>query len=356
VGHCEANWIQKVFSVEMSEKNFFCWQRKHNLLSLQKNQQLDKMSATQEPVIQIGGEIGEEAGMEEVPVQVETDEVEEAEELSEIPKQENKLFDEHLQRVRDVMKQAYLRVRFEVEEELDNAKNFVSFVVKAMEALSEADLHGWEKKEIVMDVVHDVVNEMTISEEDKQVLRERSIPAIGTIIDVLVAASKGYLYLQHTTKHAVEDAKDSCAGCGCFPKRSKGKKALDTVKPRDDVSVGDKVDTAALVGTVYDQIRGMIKHKQVSVEMFISLGSIVMQIVEEFPSLQGWEKKNLVLAVIHKALEEIPPHALSDSARAAIKIAIDTTVSATIDFIIKASRGEVEFVNRIVDGCAARCC
>ena len=70
----------------MSEKNFFCWQRKHNLLSLQKNQQLDKMSATQEPVIQIGGEIGEEAGMEEVPVQVETDEVEEAEELGEIRK------------------------------------------------------------------------------------------------------------------------------------------------------------------------------------------------------------------------------------------------------------------------------
>jgi hypothetical protein len=81
-----------------------------------------------------------------------------------------------------------------------------------------------------------------------------------------------------------------------------------------------------------------------------------MQIVEQYPALQGWEKKNLVLAVVNRVVDELPFDA---GMRETIQAGIATTLPATIDFIIKASRGEVEIVNQIVDAtgaCVERFC
>jgi hypothetical protein len=281
-------------------------------------------------------------------------------------------FEQHLQKYETIFQEGYDRVMSEVKDKIKDVENFVTFVVHAMNAVKDADLHGIEKKDIVVDIVRKVVDAMPITDEEKVALKARAFPTIEAIIDALVYASKGYMYLAHQAEQLTNDLEEGCAKCagkcrGC--RRQKGQKGQKRQKARGNarviknkmklkakVKTTENLDISSLVDDVYNNVKNIIRHKEITLSNLVSIGSIIMQIVEEYPALAGYQKKQLVLSVAHRLVDEFE---MDQATKEVIKVAIDTTLSKTIDFIIKASRGEIEVINNIIakieQGCA-KCC
>lgn len=279
-----------------------------------------------------------------------------------VPQKLSDAFEQRLKKYHAVFQEAYDHVMSEVKEEIKHSENFVKFVIRAMVAVKDADLHGLEKKEIVVDIVHKVVDAMPIPDDEKATLKARTFPTIENIIDAMVYASKGYMYLKHKSAEAAEDVREGCTACqqrcllrcrGCRRQHPEQAARSARAEPIDD----EHLDLNALVDEVYDVVKTVVRVKQVTLANIVSIGSTIMQVVEEYPGLVGYQKKHLVLRVAHRLVDDLVQ--TDDATREMIKVAIDTTLDKAIDFIIKASRGEIELINKIADaverGCA-KCC
>jgi hypothetical protein len=260
-------------------------------------------------------------------------------------------FDQHLKKYHAIFTEAYDRVMAEVKDEIKDAENFVTFVVRTMQAVKDADLHGWQKKEIVRDIVCKVVAAMPIEEEEKAKLRQNAVVAVDNIIDALVFAAKGYMYLRHQVE---QDVTDGCVRCqtrcvGCCRNCRRAQQAKTRAGA---VAVADEhLNLSGIVDDVYDTVKTIIRQKDITVGNLISIGSVIMQVVEEYPTLVGYQKKQLVLRVAHRLVDDL----VSDETKQMINLAIDTTLDKSIDFIIKASRGEIEIINKIVEAVKTGC-
>ena len=274
------------------------------------------------------------------------------------PKKLSIAFEQHLEKYHTIFQEAYDRVMAEVKNEIKNTENFVLFVVRAMYAVKDADLHGLHKKEIVVDIVQKIVDCMPIPLEEKTTLKARTLPTIEAIIDTLVYAAKGYMYLKHLGTEVEEAAEAGCAKCqtlcigrcrGC--RRAAAPRSALRADPIDD----DQLDLTGMVDEVYNVVKSMVRQRKITVANLVSIGSTIMQVVEEYPNLVGYQKKHIVLSVAHRLVDEIDDNDVDKTTKEIIKIAIDTTLDKTIDFIIKASRGEIEIINKIVESVEAAC-
>jgi hypothetical protein len=216
-----------------------------------------------------------------------------------------------------------------------NAENFMDFLVKAMELVErfandvkkDMELHGLEKKELVEDILCKFFAELTDwaqeREEDYNKLMIELTIYMDKIIDILVSAAKGYL---HFNEYLVQ------AKC-CKPKSRRRKNKNETT-PKDISEV------TPLVDQVYDDVRKSIVNKTFSATNFIVLVTIVMQVVEKLAELSGPEKKEIAIRVIKRLIMEIP---MPENEKEAIAIIVETTLSKSIDYIIMAANGELDF-------------
>lgn len=262
-------------------------------------------------------------------------------------------FEAHMAKLHAIFLEASDRVIAELKDDIKSAENYAVFVVRAMQAVADADIHGDEKKRIVIDIVHKIVDSMPISEEARQQVKDTNYELTSDMIDLMIGAAKGYMYLKQKLEAAL-DADDS--GCGCF-----GKKTAAAAAPkaaRDDpaaagVPVSALFDVNLLVDEVYDTIKGMVRHQEITLVNIVTIGTTCMQVVEQYPQLTGYQKKQLVLRVLHNLIDEDPN--LDPKTRATLKLAIDTTVSMAINFIVKAANGEIELLNKIVAAVERKC-
>jgi hypothetical protein len=242
-----------------------------------------------------------------------------------------------------------------VKDKLNDAKNFSDFVVEAIVLLKEEahTLHGPDKKEMAIDLVKSVVENMEISDEDKAELKAKVFPTLGNTVDVLIAAAKGYLFLQKVedavcAKCTAKCGGGKCSGCKKADTNAKsfrsGEATLESPQTAEGV-----VDVTALSNTVYDELRAMITHKQVTPEGIIGIATLAMQLVQQFAGVSGADKKKIVINVVTKLIDEIP---MGDGPKAALKMVLNTTLDKTIDLIIGVASGEIDLIGTVKDGVA----
>jgi hypothetical protein len=243
-------------------------------------------------------------------------------------------FDQRLDLIQHAFADALTEVLEELKDEIKESQNFVLFIVRCMQAVRriKADLPQYERDQLVVDLVKQVVDAMPITDEEKETIRTECFPTIEGILVVLNAASNGLLYL----KQAEAKIKGSC-----FGKAGKTR----------DIASSPVVDTEALASDVFNTVQTVIRFRQLTISSIISIGSTVMQIVEQYPQLSGAQKKEVALSVLRRIVDTSN---VSDDTRRVLQSVISTTLPMVIDFIVMAARGQIAFVNMVsaqVKGC-----
>lgn len=250
-------------------------------------------------------------------------------------------FDQHL----DALQKAFLVARDQVIQSNDGA-DFVGCVVKCMQAVnaSKLSMHDHEKNDMIINLVKDVIaSSQQMNDDQKKMFRDHAFPMIDDLINALSAASWGELYLKHKTinaRSAKRSGRDAPAG---------------DAPAAPATPVVPSVDIGGLVDDVYNTLKTILRMKEVTIVNIVSISTTTMQIMEQYPQLSGVQKKTAALLVLHRVVEGLDK---DEETKAALHLAIDTIVSKAIDFIIAASRGDVQFVNDIhekVTGCIAKC-
>lgn len=83
---------------------------------------------------------------------------------------------------------------------------------------------------------------------------------------------------------------------------------------------------------------GNITDKKLDLGLVIQWGSIIMQAVEKYPELSGADKKDLVIIVLKRLVEEFD---IGESEGEIIDILIDNAMPIVIDLVVSASKGEL---------------
>lgn len=99
------------------------------------------------------------------------------------------------------------------------------------------------------------------------------------------------------------------------------------------------VDQKDVFDSAYDAVKLQINVKKFKTTDLIEFAVLAMQIVEQYPKLNGDEKKSLVIRLATRLVGELPR--LSDEEKAALNLAIELTLPAAIDHIISASKGQL---------------
>lgn len=245
-----------------------------------------------------------------------------------------------------------------VKDQLDQIQNYTNFVLITVQLLARErdNLHGFQKKEMVIDIVKGVVDNMTISDQEKQQIRDCIFPTLDNTVDLFIATAKGYLFLNKAKDYMTDSCikcKKSCKEGGCFGCK-RGKRHNKQFQPRvlePPIDGNGDVDITALSNIVYDQIRGVVTHKKITIANILSIVTLSMQLVQQFALVDGPNKKAIVLNVINRLMDELP---VEETDKQAIKILIDTTLNKTIDLIIDIANGKVDLLGSIEDT-VARC-
>jgi hypothetical protein len=230
-----------------------------------------------------------------------------------------------------VWNNTYVHLLEELKEDIQAAElaphKVLIVLTKAMTAVKDSTLHTWQKKNLVIDVVQKIIANMpNILAEEKHKIHTLFLPALGDIFDVITGACKGHLFFYKPQ-----------------PQKAKlGFRKRDAIAAPPTITV--TVDITPLVDETYQAVRKMIADRAFTMNNLVSIGTIIMQVVDQYPNLKGQQKKDIVLQVAHNLVNEAP---LDDAAKALINLAVDTTLNAAIEFIIMAKNGEIEFVNKI---------
>lgn len=253
--------------------------------------------------------------------------------------------EEYCQKFGEVFEDVYQEVTTELKDKLNDSKAIVDFLVAAMKAVSKhGELHGFDKKEMVRDVVDKVIDDMTIDEKEKDELKHNVSPYLDHTVEVLIAASKGHLFLKKVKDEIIESASDvyeNTTGCGCFKNNNK---KINKNTTRNVPIESGAVDDLGVI--IYEKLRKMITTKHVTLNNIISIVGIVMQLIQQYPTLTGPQKKQIVKNVIYRLIKEIP---ISDADRLAVQGFLDGTLDKTIDYIIAVANGEIDLIGQVVE-------
>lgn len=226
----------------------------------------------------------------------------------------------------------------EVRDYIQDPHNVAIFVAKAMNVVNEQcpELHGFEKKDVVIDIVSRIIDTMPIDDEPRQNLQDHVIPILPQLVDLLVASAKGQIIIK-------EDDDVAQSGCGMRRKKTNKTRTINIKATEEDA-----------ITIIYDRIRDSIVNKHISVANVLILVTSAMKIMEEFPAFSGEQKKRIVIVVIQKLFAEIQ---MTDQDRIAMKILVEMTVNKMIDVIVSAAKGELfTQIKEIIDKCFPNGC
>ena len=243
-----------------------------------------------------------------------------------------------------------------VKDVIGDATNTTTFVIEAMKIVRDncKDLHGFEKKDLVMDLLYKIVERMPVEEEDRQHLLDNVVPSMENFIEMICNAAKGYLIIKERVEEAAENQRACCTGLFRRLRPSESNKPKGAAATKKIFLRATEEDA---VNMIYDRIRESVVNKHITISNIFIIVSSTMKIVEEFGGFTGAQKKTLVITVIKKVIREIPN--ITDEDRMAIDLVVDTTVDKAIDYIVAAANGELEIlkqVEAIVDKCCPNGC
>tara|TARA_B100001175_G_C19479774_1_gene626427 strand:+ start:1241 stop:1579 length:339 start_codon:yes stop_codon:yes gene_type:complete len=107
------------------------------------------------------------------------------------------------------------------------------------------------------------------------------------------------------------------------------------------------------VSRLYDEIETMINGKKVDASSIISIATLLMKTVETYSDVKGIQKKEIVLAVLRKVVEE---KISSPEERANVLFLVEQTVPPVIDALVAVDKGQLKI--KIQKGCKSLfpCC
>lgn len=232
-----------------------------------------------------------------------------------------------------------------LHDKLADITNIMHFVSEAMQSVrDEQELDELEKKEMVNDLVHKIVDSMTIPDDQRLRLHKQFFPLLDAIIDMLTRAALGYMYI----KLEVEEAKAQCIGF-CSKKRSPPGKKKQLIRDMSEDALNGLIDQT------FASVKELIKQKTFNIGTIMSISTITMQVVETIPQITGGQKKRVVMTVLHRLVDE---STLADDTKQKIHNAIDLAVSSAIDFIVAAANGDIPLVNEAkeaIQTCITNC-
>lgn len=248
-----------------------------------------------------------------------------------------------METTKDKFVQVYENVLAKCKDMIQDVENFGLIIATSIQVVKDSckELHGFEKKDLVEDVVIKIIDSMHIEDEVKEKLEAMAIAVMGQYIDILFATAKGYLII-NAIKEEVAELQNKCySGCGGRKKTKKIKKGKAIKATPEDA-----------VNMIYDRIRESIVNKKVTLSNIMIIVSSAIKIIEEFTNLTGQEKKNIVITAIKRAIEEIP---MSNNDRIAADLMIDSVLNRMIDVIIGVATGEIDILGKI-EIIADKCC
>ncbi len=228
----------------------------------------------------------------------------------------------------------------EIRDYIKDPQNVAIFVAKAMKVVNEQcpELHGFEKKDIVLDIVYKLIDTMPIQDEDRQKLLQYVVPILPQLVDIIVAAAKGHIMIKY------DDDDVAYSGC-CFGTKT---------KKETDKTINIRATEEDAITIIYDRIRDSIVNKHISVVNVLILVTSAMKIMEEFSAFSGEQKKRIVIIVIQKLFAEIQ---MTSDDRIAMTILVEMTVSKMIDIIVSAAKGELfTQIKEIINQCFPNGC
>lgn len=93
-----------------------------------------------------------------------------------------------------------------------------------------------------------------------------------------------------------------------------------------------------ITSAIYDQIATAIRGRSITASNVVAIATQCMVLVQTYPMLSGSEKKQIVLTVLHKLVDEAK---LPESDASTIHVLIDTVVSSAIDAIKDAFKHKI---------------
>jgi len=107
------------------------------------------------------------------------------------------------------------------------------------------------------------------------------------------------------------------------------------------------------VSRLYDEIETLIEGKKIDAGSIISIATLLMKTVEKYSDVNGIQKKEIVLAVLRKIVQE----KISDpDERANVLFLVEQTVPPVIDALVAVDKGQLKI--KIQKGCKSlfSCC
>lgn len=151
-----------------------------------------------------------------------------------------------------------------------NVRQFTIMIPLAMQTLADVvTMDGLQKKDLIVKVFKYLIVELTFESPEQQDLARHFVDNdLETLIDTAYQASKGKFAFSDTSTETYDIAKFSL---------------------------------------VYDNIKAMIVDKQINIQVILILLPTIMIQVGRFVNLTGLQKKDMVIQIITKLLEEFKP-------------------------------------------------
>ena len=211
-------------------------------------------------------------------------------------------------------KLVYDAVRSMVVGQQFNVRQFTIMVPLAMQTLSDVKtMDGLQKKDLIVKVFKYLIEDLTFETPEQQDLARHFVDNdLEVLIDTAYQASKGKYQFADTSTETYDMAK---------------------------------------FNLVYDNIKKMIVDKQLSVQTIIILLPTIMIQVGRFVNLTGLQKKDMVIQIVTKLLDEFKPE---DDVYELILVFIKTQLPYVIEIIYQSSVGSYVF-KKIQSGWASCC-
>jgi hypothetical protein len=197
--------------------------------------------------------------------------------------------------------------------------NWMPLVVKLMGVAAKCHtLSGFQKKAFVLDTALRLLREIPLTCEEQAPFLAMASPVISGTIDAVYDAQQGRFNLGLSVKTTF-------------------------------MALVQQYESEAVFQTLYAEIRGAIVESHVSAALLLSVGPRAMAAGRRLVKVPGPEKKKIVLALLQKLATELP--IASGSERAALDLALQTMLPATIDIVYAAASGRLPDIVKRCTGC-----
>ena len=193
-----------------------------------------------------------------------------------------------------------------------NASNILIVVTSAMKTVQEyKNLHGQEKKQLVLVVLKKVITKQVSDKTTKKQLLSLLDTTIPSVIDNFINSARG------NTHDAL--AKPV---------------SVSVVKPTFD--------------HLYSTVSKMVKGRTVTPTNIVTIGTSVMALVQTYPSLNGPEKKQLVIDILLTLVQDDTLNLVPDEHHKQVLHVIESVLPTAIDMTVSFAKGSLyPFFKRI---------